>query len=52
MNEEVIADFEEFVERYRMQWNQGGISAEEAKEHAMVKEIRKYYESLRKEGKL
>lgn len=42
MNEKVEMDFNAYVERYCKKHQ---ITPEEAKEHLLVKEVRKYYES-------
>lgn len=42
MNDKVEADFEAYVKRYCKKHK---ITPEEAKEHALVKDVRKYYET-------
>lgn len=39
--EMLISELEQYIERYCRQY---GYSVEEAKEHALVKEVQKYYE--------
>lgn len=43
MNEEVKSDFEAYVERYCRKHK---ITPEEAKQHALVRDVKEYYESM------